>query len=74
MTVIKGKLFVSFYVSIPFIVEGAGEFISLLIHKLSGPLSVYIAIDDYYGCQIYKHQIYLPLGTQMESQDNIHRH
>ena len=34
MTVTRGKLFASYFVSIPFIVEGAGEFTSLLIRKL----------------------------------------
>ena len=40
MTVTRGKLFASSVVSIPFIVEGAGEYTSLLIHKLNGPLSL----------------------------------
>ena len=37
MTVTRRKLFVSSVVSILFIVEGAGEFISLLICRLSSP-------------------------------------
>ena len=40
ITVTRGKLFASSIVSIPFIVEGAGEFTTLLIHRLQGPLSI----------------------------------
>ena len=40
ITVTRGKLFASSVVSISFIVEGAGEFTSLLIRTLSGPLSL----------------------------------
>ena len=72
MAVTRGKLFASSVVSILFIVEGAGEFTSLLIHKLGGPLSLCsYSLVDYYDCQVYEHQIYLPFGTPVEgSQDN----
>ena len=40
MTVTRGKLLASSVVSISFIVEGTGEFTSLLIYTLNGPLSL----------------------------------
>ena len=70
----RRKLFASSVISISFIVEGAGEFTSLLICTLSGPLSLCSqAIVDYYYHQVYEHQIYLPLGTPVVSQDNTYR-
>ena len=39
ITVTRGKSLASSVVRIPFIVEGAGEFILLLMRKLSGTLS-----------------------------------
>ena len=40
MNVTRGKLFASSVVSVSFVVKGAGEFTSLLIYTLSGPLSL----------------------------------